>query len=172
MALLEELGDPVHRRRMLGRIGLALAQAGRTAEAEEVLAELRERAAAADPRERRSGEDSACAAIEANLALRRGDRGAAADWFTRAARAYTGGPDLRDLAEALVGVAATADDPAARDGAVEWLRSVCEEGGIKLLPRELAQLPAGDAPTARQRGDAPPRQRRAPDEADERPAQP
>jgi tetratricopeptide (TPR) repeat protein len=137
IADLEELGDPGHRRRVLGTIGLALAQAGRVAEAEEALAELRT-PTADDPRPRRDGP---CAMLEANLALHRGDRQAAARWFTVAARAFAGGHDLRDVAEALVGLAASTDNPEARADVLDWLASACKDGGIVLLPRERAMLP-------------------------------
>jgi len=162
--LLEEVGDPGHRRRVLGTVGLALAQAGRVDEAGEVLAELRgqagpgggptgawhaepaggvERAVAAgtgavsaaslNPAVR---DDGACAAIEATIALHRGDRELAAEWFTVAAYAFTGKHDLRDVAEALVGVVASTDDPATRARALRWLDEVCRKGGITLMPHE------------------------------------
>jgi predicted ATPase/transcriptional regulator with XRE-family HTH domain len=151
-ALLEEVGDPGHRRRVLGTVGLALAQAGRVDEASEVLADLRGLARADEAGERAATagtgavssasldpliqDDGASAAIEATIALHRGDRELAAEWFTVAAHAYTGKHDLRDVAEALVGVAASTDDPAARDRVLRWLDSVCQEGGITLVARE------------------------------------
>jgi predicted ATPase/DNA-binding XRE family transcriptional regulator len=141
-ALLDEVGDPGHRRRVLGTVGLALAQAGRLDEAAEVLTELRAQAGQA------AGEvlvqdDGASAAIEATMALHRGDRELAAEWFTVAAQAYTGKHDLRDVAEALVGLVASTDDPAWRDRARRWLESVCREGGITLLPRERELIAGG-----------------------------
>jgi predicted ATPase/transcriptional regulator with XRE-family HTH domain len=148
LALLEEVGDPGHRRRLLGIIGLALAQSGRLAEAGEVLAELRELPGG------RAGtsfeEDGACAAIEATMALQRGDRELAAEWFTVAAQAFAGKHDLRDVAEALVGVAASTDDPASREPALTWLAEVCREGGITLVDRErtlLESWSAAETPT-------------------------
>ena len=57
------------------------------------------------------GTTGICALIEATLAVQRGDREWAAEWFAAAAQASTGARDLRDVAEALVGVVATADDP-------------------------------------------------------------
>jgi hypothetical protein len=74
------------------------------------------------------------------LALQRGDRGLAAEWFTMAARAYAGDRDLRDVAEALVGLVASTDEPDAKRAARDWLSSVCKEGGITLLPRERALI--------------------------------
>jgi predicted ATPase/transcriptional regulator with XRE-family HTH domain len=136
--VLEELGDPGHRRRVLTTIGLALAQGGRIAEAEVVVAELRE--TGAGRAEGSPGDEGACAWIEAHLALRRGDRAAAAELFTVAAHAYAGRHDLRDVAEALVGLVAAAGDRASRDRALDWLASVCREGGITLLPNERAML--------------------------------
>lgn len=127
VAALRELGDPGHRRRVLGTVGLALAQAGRADEAAGVLAELRLPGVP---------DDGESAAIEANLALCRGDREVAAEWFTVSAHAYTGKHDLRDVAEALVGVAASTDDPEARARALRWLDAVCREGGITLVARE------------------------------------
>jgi tetratricopeptide (TPR) repeat protein len=174
--LLEELGDPGHRRRVLGTVGLALAQAGRVEEASEVLAELRASAttwneatvlgtgmvepeavagavvagtgaASAASAASLVQDDGASASIEATIALHRGDRELAAEWFTVAAHAYTGKHDLRDVAEALVGVVASTDDPSARARALRWLDSVCQEGGITLVARERELLAGagGDA---------------------------
>ncbi|WFF02198.1 helix-turn-helix domain-containing protein [Micromonospora sp. WMMD964] len=154
MAALSELGDPGRRRRTLGTIGLALAQDGRAAEATEVLAELRagmaEAAAAGSARapsrravpRQRSGDSALawegpdvglCALIEGNLALHRGDRELAAEWFAAAAEA---GQDGRDVVEALVGLAASTADPAVLDR----LDRVCRESGIALLPHESGLL--------------------------------
>ena len=46
--------------------------------------------------------------------------------------------DVRDVAEALVGLALTADDPAP---ALARLDELCERAGIVLTPREKALLP-------------------------------
>jgi hypothetical protein len=153
MSALAGLGDPGHRRRVLGTVGLALAQDGRLDEAAGVLAELRARktvrqdgrtteldpgrssADEAVPRE-----DGICALIEANLAMQRGDREWAAEWFAAAALSTAGARDLRDVAEALVGLVVSTDDPAARAGALRRLDQVCAEGGIVLLPRERAAI--------------------------------
>ncbi|GGO06668.1 hypothetical protein GCM10011576_10640 [Micromonospora parathelypteridis] len=152
-AALSELGDPGLRRRVLGKLGLALAQDGRGAEATEVLTELRAGAARAvsvraparptvAPRPR--SEDAAlssggaeaglCALIEGNLALHQGDRELAAEWF--AAAADDAGLDRRDAVEALVGLAASTADPAVLDR----LERVCRENGIRLLPQESGLL--------------------------------
>lgn len=150
MAAFTELGDPGHRRRVLGTVGLALAQDGRGAEATEVLTELRagvaEAAAAGSgralPRPRSGdtelswgGPDAGlCALIEGNLALHRGDRELAAEWF--AAAADDAGQDRRDVVEALVGLAASTADPAVLDR----LDRVCQESGIQLLSQETGLL--------------------------------
>ncbi|PWR09463.1 XRE family transcriptional regulator [Micromonospora acroterricola] len=152
-AALSELGDPGHRRRVLGTVGLALAQDGRAPEAAEVLTELRAEGAEVSVTAR-PGEESAvperpdpedavlsrggpeagiCALIEGNLALHRGDRELAAEWFAAAADA---GEDRRDVVEALVGLAASTADPAVLDR----LDRVCEESGIRLLPQESGLL--------------------------------
>ncbi|GAA2702443.1 tetratricopeptide repeat protein [Micromonospora olivasterospora] len=92
---LAELGDPGHRRRVLGTVGLALAQDGRPDEAGQVLADLRcysegealpGRAGVRRPTAVRP-EDGICALIEAYVALHRGDREVAAEWFAAAAEA-------------------------------------------------------------------------------------
>ncbi|MEV1155386.1 helix-turn-helix domain-containing protein [Micromonospora chokoriensis] len=154
MAALSELGDQGRRRRTLGTVGLALAQDGRAVEATEVLAELRagmaEAAAAGSVRApagwavpRQRSDDMAlsgdgpdvglCALIEGNLALHRGDRELAAEWFAAAAEA---GQDRRDVVEALVGLAASTADPAVLDR----LDQACRESGIALLPHESGLL--------------------------------
>lgn len=133
---LERLGDPGHRSRVLGTVGLALAQDGRAEEATEVLAQLR----LLSPTDGTEAPDvdGPAAAIEAALAMGRGDRDMAAEWYGVAAQAYAGGRDLRDVAEALVGLAAALDDPSARAAVVDRLGEVCKEGGITLLPGERA----------------------------------
>ncbi|WP_410810571.1 ATP-binding protein [Micromonospora sp. 067-2] len=155
LAALSELGDPRHRRRVLGTIGLALAQDGRGDEAFEVLTELRADAVelelavpsrppsgrAGPPRPRSDGpmvgwggpKAAICALIEGNLALHRGDRELAAEWFAAAADA---GQDRRDVVEALVGLAASTGDPAVLDR----LDQVCQDSDIRLLPDESGLL--------------------------------
>ncbi|MET7668686.1 ATP-binding protein [Micromonospora luteifusca] len=153
VAALSELGDPGLRRRVLGKLGLALAQDGRGAEAAEVLTELRAGAAeavsvraparpAVAPRPRSEdvalssggAEAGLCALIEGNLALHQGDRELAAEWF--AAAADDAGQDRRDVVEALVGLAASTANPAVLDR----LERVCQENGIRLLPQESGLL--------------------------------
>ncbi|MGC4859973.1 ATP-binding protein [Micromonospora sp. DT41] len=155
VAALFELGDPGQRRRVLGTVGLALAQDGRAVEAAEVLAELRtgvseamlaapgrrwgQRAGPPRPRSEDAvlswggPEAGICALIEGNLALHRGDRELAAEWFAAAVEA---GHDRRDVVEALVGLAASTADPAVLDR----LDRVCAESGIRLLPQESGLL--------------------------------
>jgi predicted ATPase/DNA-binding XRE family transcriptional regulator len=142
---LVELGDPGHRRRVLGTIGRAHAQAGQVDEARGVLAEIRQLVAASEPAtpERLAlgrVESGEAASIEAILAYHRGDKEAAAEWFNAAAQAYAGGHDLRDVAEALVWLVASTGEPEARRAVMDWLDSVCKEGGITLLPRERALI--------------------------------
>ncbi|WP_444949422.1 ATP-binding protein [Micromonospora ureilytica] len=148
IAALSELGDPGRRRRVLGTVGLALAQDGRVAEATEVLTELRAGGAEALPARptvpRPRSDDAAlawggpeiglCALIEGNLALHRGDRELAAEWF--AAAADNAGQDRRDVVEALVGLAASTADPVVLDR----LDRVCVESGVRLLPQESGLL--------------------------------
>lgn len=165
VAALVDLGDPGHRRRALGTVGLALAQDGRIDEAVAVLAELRAHrptgagwdpgvsgdptaasdaglAARAWAAESTAPEDATCALIEATLAVRRGDREWAAEWFAAAAQSAADSRDLRHLVEALVGLVAVTDDPAAQAAARQRLDQVCRRGGITLLPAERAQLAA------------------------------
>ncbi|WP_030487615.1 ATP-binding protein [Micromonospora chokoriensis] len=148
IAALSELGDPGRRRRVLGTVGLALAQDGRVAEATEVLTELRAGRVEVLPMRptvpRPRSDDAAlawggpeaglCALIEGNLALHRGDRELAAEWF--AAAADDAGQDRRDVVEALVGLAASTADPAVLDR----LDRACLESGIRLLPQESGLL--------------------------------
>ncbi|TYB99590.1 XRE family transcriptional regulator [Micromonospora sp. WP24] len=159
LAMLAELGDPGHRRRVLGRVGLALAQDGRADEAAEVLAELRTCAPmrlrlrppgeqvvprqrsvvpTAGTASREAGwrwphpEAGICALVEGNLALHQGDRELAAEWFSAAVEAGADDYDRRDTVEALVGLASSTGDPAVLDR----LELVCREGAIRLLPHE------------------------------------
>ncbi|SCL15926.1 ATP-binding protein [Micromonospora inyonensis] len=132
LAALVELGEPGHRRRALGTVGLALAQDGRFAEAGEVLAELR----ATVPAQWGAGrvEDGVSALLEATIALHRGDREMAAEWFAAASEAV--GRGRRSAVEALVGLAASTGDGTLLDR----LHKVCQENGIRLLPQEEALL--------------------------------
>ncbi|WP_326564620.1 ATP-binding protein [Micromonospora peucetia] len=153
VAALADLGDPGHRRRVLGTVGLALARAGRSAEAAEVLAELRPPSGSPVPGlgevwspGRSQGatspgarpEDGICALVEGHLALRRGDRELATEWFAAAAEADVGGQDRRDVVEALVGWAASSGDRAVLDR----LDRACRQSGVRLLPHEEELLHA------------------------------
>lgn len=143
---LRELGDPGHRRRALGTVGLALAQDGRFDEAAAVLAELRSggpwelcasglselAGPGSDPTDR--PDEVVCAAIEGHLALRRGDREWAAEWFSAAAAASR--REHRATAEALVGLVASTVDPQARAATLDRLARTCRVGGVTLLPAE------------------------------------
>ncbi|GAB7041376.1 hypothetical protein JCM9533A_52260 [Catenuloplanes niger JCM 9533] len=136
--VLERHGDPGHRRRLLGTIGIAAAQAGDAETAGRILAELREPAGVPDdPDARRPAvTEGQIAMIEAYLAAGRGERELAAEWFTAAADSHSGGHDLRDVAEALVGLAASTDDGQQRTSVLARLAEVCKLGGITLLPTE------------------------------------
>ncbi|MFI9640321.1 ATP-binding protein [Micromonospora sp. NPDC051925] len=147
VAALAGVGDPGHRRRVLGTVGLALARSGRTDEAGEVLAELRcdgrpgpstsrTAAEAGTVGGRPSGpvgaEEGVCALIEGTLAQHRGDRELAAEWFAVAVAAGAAGQDRRDVVEALVGLAVSTGSAEVR----ERLTQACRHGGIRLLPDE------------------------------------
>jgi predicted ATPase/transcriptional regulator with XRE-family HTH domain len=134
---LEGVGDPNHRRRVLATVGLALAELGRLAEAEDALAELR---SSVDPA---SGADGPAMVVAASIALRRGEEKLAADRFARAAEAYQGAHDPRDVVGALVGLIASTSDVAGRREPIGRLRSLCRSSRITLLPRERELL--GDA---------------------------
>jgi predicted ATPase/DNA-binding XRE family transcriptional regulator len=123
---LEELGDPGQRRRTLATVGLALAESGRTAEAEGVLAEL--------------SDDGKAALIEAYLARVTGDLSVAAERFVAAAAALNGQHDVRDVVEALVGAAASSSDPRRREKLLADLDELCHRSQISLLPKERALL--------------------------------
>jgi predicted ATPase/DNA-binding XRE family transcriptional regulator len=136
VAALFELGDPGHRRRVLGTVGLALAQDGRVAEATEVLTELRAGAAEATlavPGQLWTERVGLPRPRSDDTVLYRGDRELAAEWFAAAVEA---GHDRRDVVEALVGLAASTADPTVLDR----LDQVCEETGIRLLPQESGLL--------------------------------
>lgn len=150
VAELEALGDPIHRRRVIGRIGLALAEWGRVDEAEAMLAELNP--ASDGPLPLPSDGplssdglgngvlDGPAAMVEAAIATATGDQKRAAECYARAADAYAGEVDPRDVVEALVGLAATTPDPDSREAALSRLDEICTAGGIVLLPHERARL--------------------------------
>ena len=130
---LAGLGDPGHRRRLLVTIGLALADSGRVGEATSVLEQL-------GPGEEDGPQDGPAAVVEAAIALRRGETKRAAENFARAAEAYDGTHDPRDVVEALVGLIISTPDPDQRAAAVSRLGKMCRSGGIVLLPRERERL--------------------------------
>jgi hypothetical protein len=132
MIELERVGDPNHRRRLLATIGLALAEAGRLAEADEVLTRLR----VSDD----ITPDGPAAIVEAAIALRRGEEKLAAELFGHAADAYDGTHDYRDVAEALIGLIPSTPDSEERGAAIRRLSALCRTGGITLLPRERNRL--------------------------------
>jgi len=131
IAELEAVGPavPNHRRRVLATIGLAQAEAGRVAEAAEILAELRP-----------PGDDFPAAALEGAIALKNGEHKRAADCFTLAAEAHETGDDPRDLLVALLGVILSTPDADIRRDAVQKLGVLCRGAGIALLPRERELL--------------------------------
>jgi transcriptional regulator with XRE-family HTH domain len=127
---LVELGDPGHELRLLGTVGQALAGLDRTAEADRVLARLR---AAEYPRT--SGfVAGVCAAIEGRLALSRGDRALAAEWFAAAVEGFRDGEDRRELVDALTVVAACAPSPEQRRAATEQVERIRRDDGFVPLP--------------------------------------
>ncbi|HTJ36586.1 MAG TPA: tetratricopeptide repeat protein [Dactylosporangium sp.] len=130
-AVIAEVGDPTHRVRVLGTLGQAFAEAGRASEAAGVLAEL-----AAVP-----GSGGTAALIEGYLALSRGDRPAAAAAFESAANLLAGRDDVRDVLEALTGLAASAEPPQ-RERAIEELAGLRARGRMALLAREHRLLAA------------------------------
>jgi predicted ATPase/transcriptional regulator with XRE-family HTH domain len=136
--MLAEVGHPGQRRRLLGVLGLAYALDERFEDAEKVLTDLRGQLT--DQETGTLLEDWDCAMIEATLARLRGQRLLAASWYAAAAAEGTGDP--RDLAEALVGLVATSDEPRA---ARARLDGVLEQAGITLTAREQAILKEGDA---------------------------
>ncbi|MFD0820140.1 hypothetical protein ACFQ0D_17920, partial [Micromonospora zhanjiangensis] len=87
-------------------------------------------------------DDGIAARLEGQLALRRGDRERAAEWFAAAAQASADCRDMRDVVESLVGMLASSDDPGARRTTLDWLDQVCRSSGISLLPRERVLVEA------------------------------
>jgi predicted ATPase/DNA-binding XRE family transcriptional regulator len=126
--LLERLGDPRHTRRVLGIIALAQAQDGQSEAARVTLAQL--------------APDGTSALVEAYLALADGDRAAAAEWFASAEQELTGQADVRDVVEALVGLASCATG-ARRAQALDRLTELCARSAVTLLPAEQALLGGG-----------------------------
>ncbi|MDG4762992.1 helix-turn-helix domain-containing protein [Solwaraspora sp. WMMD406] len=148
LSALTSVGDPSHRRRVIGTIGLALAQDGRLGPAEEALTELRAQltpAAAADSGpmdltgvadQNGAEEDPRCAMIEATIAAARGDRELAVEWFAVAARSVARNLDSRDGVEALVGLVVNTETSVARMVALDRLAAACRDNGVQLLPDE------------------------------------
>ena len=80
------------------------------------------------------------ALIEAYLARGAGNRLMAVERFLAAAQALNGQHDMRDVVEALVGAAASTDDPDRRRKLLEELDDLCQRTRIHLLPAEHAAL--------------------------------
>ncbi|WP_144119863.1 ATP-binding protein [Catellatospora sichuanensis] len=141
--MLAEVGNPGERRRLVGVVGLAYAQGGRLEEAEKTLSDIRavlleEPGPGVDvPGATEPEEDWHCAMIEATVAWQRGHRTLAASWFAAAARLTSGLNDRRDMMEALVGLAATSDEPAE---VVTRLYELRDSTGISLTPHALGLL--------------------------------
>jgi predicted ATPase/DNA-binding XRE family transcriptional regulator len=132
IGLLEPLGDPRQKRRVLGIIALAQAQAGQVDAARTTMARL--------------STDGTTALVEAYLCRVAGDLAAAAEWFASAEQELTGQSDVRDVVEALVGLAACTPTESTRSRALARLTALCEESAVELLPRErdwLAGRPPG-----------------------------
>ncbi len=138
---LAEVGDAGHRRRALGTVGQALAALGRVADAEDVLRDLRSAAADAGS----PGGRALCAGIEARLALVRGDRVGAAEWFAAAAEDFQRAGRRRGQVEALVGLAACITAADRRDRVLAELDRVVQHTGVVLLPTERDALTAAPA---------------------------
>lgn len=149
LARLNELGDPGHRRRVLGTLGQSFAALGRIEEAERALGALRAENGhgAAAP-----GADGLSTLVEARLALARGDRNAAAERFAAAVAELAGCPEPRHVVEALVGLAACTSEPEPRRGVLARLSQVTRSGGFALLPNEQALLAVTRREDAREEG--------------------
>ncbi|GIE96403.1 ATP-binding protein [Paractinoplanes rishiriensis] len=132
LAELDRVGDPNQRRRLLATLGLALAESGRVPAAREVLERLRM------PTE--LPPDGPAAVVEAAIALREGEQKHAAECFARAAEAYDGAHDPRDVVEALVGLIVSTPVTDDRGVAVRRLADLCRSGGITLLIRDRDRL--------------------------------
>jgi hypothetical protein len=128
---LATVGDPGHRVRARGTVGLALAESGATEEADAVRVAMADLGAAAA---------GTRALIGGYVALARAERAHAVKLFDDAAESLRGHRDARDVVEAMVGVVASTDGPADREAARARLTEVCQRTGVVLLPRDLALL--------------------------------
>jgi predicted ATPase/transcriptional regulator with XRE-family HTH domain len=137
---LSDVGDPGHRRRVLGTVGQSLAALGRIDEATRVLASLRADAGGSPHPGGQIGAEAICAAIEGRIAVARGDHVAAAEWFAAAASAFRRGQDRRDVVEALVLLAACTPAGSRRDRVLAELTEVADEGGFTLVAAERQLL--------------------------------
>ncbi|BFU48055.1 ATP-binding protein [Krasilnikovia sp. MM14-A1004] len=156
------LAAPNHRRRVLATIGLALARAGRFAEAVAVRDEWDAGAASAPcgalagaelpgsgfPGAQAPSERFSAALLDGGIAAGRGKGARAAACFARAAEACTAGMDPRDLVAALVGLVSSTPDPEVRRDAYARLTELCAATGTTLLPWERAGLRAAGALSA------------------------
>jgi hypothetical protein len=78
--------------------------------------------------------------LEAAIALRRGDQKLAAELFARAADAYEGAHDPRDVVEALVGLIVSTPDAEESAAAIRRLAELLRSNGITLVARERDRL--------------------------------
>jgi predicted ATPase len=131
LTVLADLGDPSHRIRALGTVGLALAESGQVTEARLVIDELRVFADSPVA-------DGLIDLIKGYLALGAGDRTGAGAAFTDAGDRLAGRHDARDVLEALVGKAAALRCPTVR----AEIDAFCDRIGLALLPRDHALLEA------------------------------
>jgi predicted ATPase len=131
LQVLTAYGHPADRIRILGTIGSALAELGRTTEAASVRAEL-------------AGYGTAAAGVRAfvdgAIALAGGNRPGAAIAFGAAADLLVGRYDVLYVLEAMVGAAAATDDPAMRADIVADVQALCGHNEITLLPRHREVL--------------------------------
>jgi hypothetical protein len=74
--------------------------------------------------------------VEAAISLCRGEHKLAAECYARAADAYGGTHDPRDVVEALVGLIVSTPNLDDRRAAVQRLAELCRSGGIILVRRE------------------------------------
>jgi hypothetical protein len=103
-------------------------------EANEVLRELR------PPEDAGIPADGPAEIVAAAIAFRCGEDKRAAEGYARAAAAYAGGHDPRDVVEALVGLVMSTPDRDEREAARQRLAEFCQETGIRLLRRERTLL--------------------------------